>query len=499
MNFAPERPDRVLHDTWIYIHRDVVHLFYLAPQVGRQQHRLIGHAVSRNWLDWEERPFVELAGSLGAWDGGRVGTGHMFQYDDGRFYMAYTGRVDPREEIGLAVSDDLETWQKLSVDGPVWPRQLAPPYATLENAAGLAIPWRDPYIAKRGDGTWECFLCARVDDGPLAGRGCVARCRIEALDRWVTLPPMAATGEYSCMEVPEVFEFDGRCWLTFNTGPGFGRRIDTASRRDADGVFYQVAENWDGPWRTPEDSMLIGCGEGARGAKVARSADWRGERLVYYHHSGNMEPDSDRAFGLPKVLAADGDRLLLRPWPGLEGLWEDELPLDRWAAPEQGCLSGGAWRRAGARVRGACATAGAACLVEAEAKDIDLEVTVTIKSGDRAGVALTAEDRSVWTPTVLLDARRNEITIGRMDHAYAGPRLDPFIDRCFTPVHTARPYRLRLLARDRYAEVFVDDVLVFCVTVGAGALRGNGFACVVDNAEADFDLIRAHRLRPMQR
>ena len=34
MNFAPGDTDKVLHDTWVFVHGDEVHLFYLAPLVA---------------------------------------------------------------------------------------------------------------------------------------------------------------------------------------------------------------------------------------------------------------------------------------------------------------------------------------------------------------------------------------------------------------------------------------------------------------------------------
>ena len=60
MNYAPADPTRSLHDTWIFIDGDDIHLFYLSPLTDDPTHRLIGHARSCDWLHWEELSPIEL-------------------------------------------------------------------------------------------------------------------------------------------------------------------------------------------------------------------------------------------------------------------------------------------------------------------------------------------------------------------------------------------------------------------------------------------------------
>ena len=498
MNFVPSAPDRVLHDTWVFVRKDEIHLFYLAPQVGNNLHRLIGHAVSTNWVDWDELPFIELTGAEGQWDGGRVGTGHVFRHDDGRYYMAYTGRIDPQEDIGLAVSDDLLTWEKVS-SVPVWPQARHSPYETPEAAPGLALPWRDPFIVRTPQGIWEAYVCARTDRGPLAGRACVGRCRLDAIDRWTTLDPIATTGTYAMMEVPEIFRCGDRFWLTFNTGSAWGRRLDTARRPNASGTFYLVADEWEGPWRVPENNVLIGSAYGRRDAVVARSVEFGGDRIVYHHYTGLIDSGSDRAMGLPKVLASESDRLFLTPCPGLRELWHREIQSLSWYTTGVGPLSGGTWRLDVVPVRGDCAVGGTVCIAEAGAGDLDIELRLRIRRGARAGVAVRLDGDGGRGLLAMLDARRDEVTIGRIQRgAGSGPYLDDVLDRVHMPVHTGADYSLRLLARDRYAELFVDDELLFS-TIGGGVGQGTCIGCVVDEADAEFAVERAHELRPMPR
>lgn len=46
MNVVPHCADRILHDTWVYVADERIHLFYLAVSTADPMHRLIGHAVS---------------------------------------------------------------------------------------------------------------------------------------------------------------------------------------------------------------------------------------------------------------------------------------------------------------------------------------------------------------------------------------------------------------------------------------------------------------------
>ncbi len=98
MNYRPTAG--TLKDSWVFVKDEEIHLFFLADRSGGRP-RCVGHAVSTNWIDWTALPVIEMCGPKGAWDDGRCGTGHVFRYEDGRYYMAYTGRHKEVEHIGL--------------------------------------------------------------------------------------------------------------------------------------------------------------------------------------------------------------------------------------------------------------------------------------------------------------------------------------------------------------------------------------------------------------
>ena len=105
MNYQPSKKSQLsLWDSWVYITEDdTIHLFFLAGKAGCGW-GYAGHAVSRDWLHWEELPPVKLSGEKGAWDEGPVGTGMVFRYDDGRLvFSTVTESVPQAGGIGCAV------------------------------------------------------------------------------------------------------------------------------------------------------------------------------------------------------------------------------------------------------------------------------------------------------------------------------------------------------------------------------------------------------------
>lgn len=95
MNYLPDLNTVHLKDSWVFIEGEEIHLFFLAENPADSlKGRLFGHAVSTDWLHWETLEPVDPKGDGDAWDAGTPGTGYVFQYDDGRYYLAYTGWRD---------------------------------------------------------------------------------------------------------------------------------------------------------------------------------------------------------------------------------------------------------------------------------------------------------------------------------------------------------------------------------------------------------------------
>jgi len=495
MNFIPDQTQLQLWDTWVYLaENDDIHLFYLANKPGGAW-GYVGHAVSRDWLHWTDLPEIILRGEPGTWDAGGCGTGMVFKHDDGRYYMSYTGALSVNEASGLFTSRDLITWEKLTPKAPYWTRQTTPPYEEDTRRVAISPAWRDAFVTRNPQGEWEAVCSARVNEGAAAGRACLARCKLMGLDHWVTMPPLAHTGKYSSMEVPEIWSFGGKYWVVFSTGSNWGVRLDTESRRAVTGTFYVCADKWEGPYYAPKNNLLIGAGNNQMHSYVGRLLPYHGQYLLYHHYAGNPT-----AMGLPKVVNVEGDQLYLSPWDGLKGIWQGEAKLEEWRTYPAGVVAPGTWKQNEKTITGHCAYGSDALIAEAHAPNVDMEGTITLKSGRRAGIAVGMRpDKTSNGFACLLDAVAGEVTLTRFvrwEHAN-GLQLDARVDEVKYPVRRNRTYRFRLLRRDKYLEFFLDNRLVFSSLVPEPAM-GGAIACVLESASAAFTIERVHILEPLK-
>ncbi|MFP3904607.1 MAG: hypothetical protein ACLFWB_10240 [Armatimonadota bacterium] len=197
------------------------------------------------------------------------------------------------------------------------------------------------------------------------------------------------------------------------------------------------------------------------------------------------------------MLDRAGDRLVLRPWSGLSKIWRSEISGIAPCPMEDEPWARGTWEFTPSRIAGECSRGVCACRVDVETTDLDLEVTVCILQGERAGLVLGRGEELAKTVCVVLDARRNEVTIGHLRPAPYGILLDDTLDRYFRTIETGVPYTVRLLRRDRYAEVFIDEELVFSTIVGIPTEGRPWMGAVLEASKAQLDVRRATALEPM--
>lgn len=73
----------------------------------------IGHAVTRDLLEWEERKTILLKSENPSdWDSGVSLTGNIYPYR-GSFAMTYSAVDHNAQKGGPIVSDDLDNWRKV--------------------------------------------------------------------------------------------------------------------------------------------------------------------------------------------------------------------------------------------------------------------------------------------------------------------------------------------------------------------------------------------------
>jgi hypothetical protein len=142
------------------------------------------------------------------------------------------------------------------------------------------------------------------------GHAAIAHLTSKDLIEWDYHPAVLVSPDYVDMEVPDYFELNGRHYLLFSSGR---TRKDVGGRTNATGTWYAIGESRDGPYRFPDDPLLLASGRGRFDNYVGRTIPFEGGRLLYHHTAGGPV-----TWGAPKIVRQNPDGTLwLQFWPGL--------------------------------------------------------------------------------------------------------------------------------------------------------------------------------------
>lgn len=226
-----------------------------------------GHAISDDLVNWRHLGTMFAPATEPSWDDYTTWTGSVVQDDDGLWHLFYTGtsRADDGlyQRIGHATSTDLHNWQRVG-DGLCL--DLTGPQATAYEASHAVGFWhdramRDPWVMRDTDGDgWLMFFTARGEGvaEPNAG-GAIGFATSPDLQNW-TLQPPVFVGGYGQLEVPQVFERNGRWYCLFCTAANhFSKdRAEATPGGPVSGSHYLVGDGPRGPWRVAEGPFLDG-------------------------------------------------------------------------------------------------------------------------------------------------------------------------------------------------------------------------------------------------
>jgi beta-fructofuranosidase len=222
-------PDRWIWDSWYVWDGDVCHAFYLTASRGlvdpnrRHRNTNVGHAVSRDLVNWEILPDAISPADQPAFDSWTTWTGSTVKGDDGRWWMFYTGtsRDDggDTQSIGVAHSGDLIHWSKNSSQ-PIL-RTDSRFYETLDKTVWHDEAWRDPWVFKLqpNDDVWHMLVTARANHGDPIGRGVIGHATSRDMIHWEAQPPLSKPGSgFGQLEVLQFEVVDGVPVILFCCG-----------------------------------------------------------------------------------------------------------------------------------------------------------------------------------------------------------------------------------------------------------------------------------------
>ena len=262
--------DKYITDTFIYMANNQYHAFSGVASNGKwdwgASGMAIGHAVSTDLIHWQEcENALEPTGGAN-FDGIAVNVGCVIEHNY-LYYMFYWTRCSKPNTpyIGLAVSDDLYKWKRVS-DEPIiqadarWYETESLP----DNHGGCCgCNLRDPFVFKCDeDDLFHMIFASRTTEGPLEGRGCIGHAVSENLINWECLPPLLAPGYYGEMEVPQIFELNGRFYLQFHSNSSLWLsekgRNELPYYDQIPAHFYWVSDKATGEYNRPDEHVLIG-------------------------------------------------------------------------------------------------------------------------------------------------------------------------------------------------------------------------------------------------
>ena len=399
-------------DTWYVPIGDSVHMFHL--QVKRPgslrpdaDHETIGHAVSRDLIDWEELPTALRKGPPGSYDQGALFTGYAVE-QAGTIYLFYCGNGPDAQTICLATSTDGIHFQKyehnpiIKADGQKY---------VLRDCRDIVV-MKDPGNPQ----AWIGYVVMRNKDG------CAyVLCRSQDLYHWeVGEPVFQPQGRYDTFEVAEVFALDGKWYTIGLTGMPYGLRPGTWSDPNIGmATIVGQADSHLGPFKEVRDNFLLASHANPWQGYSARSVLFKGERLLLFSRSEASTGGGDWHFrgrlSWPLKLAPRKEGGL-NPmyWPGIDAAFGPATDLPPDGRP----------------------TRDAVFMVNA---------IVDLKDAKAAGIAF-------GNYQALLD------TAGQVSLVEAATKKA--VQNRLWPIQPATPYHLRLLVVNAMVDIYVNEVLV---------------------------------------
>lgn len=494
--------DGTLWDTFIMKKDDIYHLFYLRFASA------LGHAVSNDLAHWREEPVIEFS-LPGSWhEGGATLTGAILEHE-GRYWYA-VGCMDKGgyQVYGFAVSDDLYNWTMQDADAP----SIIVGSSHYESDTRMGSSgWRDTDFRKGADGWIHCYLYASSRKPDLNGSGAViGHIRSKDLKNWEYMPPVAEVDDkVMAAECPSMFEINGKWYLTFVDHGSGGMRWHASGYEDCGGTYYLVSDSPDGPYTYTANPLLLGSGYDRQESWAGRVTKLDGKYIIYSHMS------SKTAFAnLKEVVQLSDGSLGLRYLPVMDKLATAEPQMLTQfvrisGTGARGWSDLGKWDADNGTITGDCAAMGSSVQLAADTESFILDADVTLEDGTALGFALRSRDydgvsRFAGMPAPRVHGAavvRLDFDLGRAEIeelarvGCAGYGHNDFMNSTFSrnpdkravKLERGRKYHIKLIARDVYYELYIDDVFVLCKQLGT-AVAG-GLEAVVERGRARFENI----------
>ena len=499
MNYSPK--GMYVWDAWYMPLGDQIHMYHLqksrtGPDDPKGPQAWLGHAVTSNLIDWEECSHAFGPDPDNCHDDIRPYTGCTVWYE-GKGYLFYTmrGSIDDGKEqaIGLALSDDGYHWKRYSgnpviIPDKEWYASVGNPIPELRDCRDLVV------LADPDDKGWYGYYATRTPGRELPETSVIACVYSTDLIHWKHLPPAFAPDKYAVIEVPDVFELNGKWYMTCLTGEHYGNRGIFSDPNIREGTIYAVADNPQGPFDELRDNVLIGAHSAV--PLSCRTVLFKGERYIMYTDRERYDRSDSGAsaygtISTPKLLDTDGDRLFMKYSQLIEShviaelITPSKLPaiesgteLCVW--PYHWRMSSATWVRSDNEIIGNSRTGWGVLSFDESAESFIYEADITIEEGVAAGLAIRFKNHNHGA-IVAMDAIEQSVFYGETMGFN-------FVEKRLSKITVDQPVHLAIINRLEHVEVYLDDELKLAFSRYLGI--GGHIGLFVDRAKARFENIR---------
>lgn len=298
-------------DCWLFDDGQEFHIFFLqAPKSledsdKRHLNASVGHAKSKDLINWERLPDALKPSDEPAFDQIATWTGSVVQNpQDGLYYMFYTG-ISPVgagnvQQIGVATSPDLITWTK-HPGNPISSADAAVYHSQEDGESDTN--WRDPWVFfDERDQKWHMLNTGDIKGGEVKRRGTIAHSTSTDLLNWQVQQPLIGESGFGQMEVFQIEKVEDRYVLVFCVGKqhleGFPAAFTT-------GTYSVPADSLTGPFHIDKTDIIDA--EGIYAARIIknRAGEWV---LLGFEHGKEKEDFTGRICDpIPLYLNSQGN------------------------------------------------------------------------------------------------------------------------------------------------------------------------------------------------
>ncbi len=459
-------------DSWCVEKDGTVHLIHLKYLVGglaydeeAESVRGFGHATSTDLVHWNEQKDILKAGdSKNDWDHDYRYTGCSVIGDDGRCYVFYTMRKYGTQKIGVAWSDDMENWienpgNPILVPDRKWFISCEADGFTPTNRSWWAVDCRDFLVIRNPEGGWLGYFVASANSDYTTPTAVVGVAKSADLLNWEQLGVVYRPTGVSMPEMIDVFEIDGKWYMTLTTGRNNGGIAMFSDPFISRAQIYAVSDSPTGMFtENPEDNVLFGGTYNS--GYSSRTIEFGGRRRVLYTDSNN----GNSVISLPKDVGVTPDgRLRAYYSEDLLGFIKmSDLSLDVIGQPTTSFAwktYGGKWRVTDGGMKISCdENSWQSAVFSGKTRNFELDFTVTKDSScTQFGAVITDEDSperlSDLRTFIVFDRANGMIYLSDSTWEMNSPRKYVFED--------SEEYRVRVLLIGNTLEIYVNDEFVF--------------------------------------